>query len=57
MGVFLAAAGCVDPPPPSPPLGWPWLARNGLRKIWPKSSKMKKNPPHLGSLGVQAIPF
>ena len=38
MGVFLAAAGCVDPPLPSPPLappplGWPRLARNGCREI------------------------
>ena len=55
-GVFQAAAGLVGPPP-LPPLGWPRLAKNGEGGVWPKSRKMKKKRPHLGSLGVQAIPF
>ena len=54
-GVFQAAAGLVDPPPPPAPP--PWLAKNGWGGVWPKSRKMKKKRPHLGSLWVQAIPF
>ena len=53
-GVFLAAGGWVEPPPPLAGHGSPKVAGGGnLAKI--KENEEKR--PRLGSLGVQAIPF
>ena len=44
-------------PPPSPP---PWLATAGRKWLGGNLAKINENEekrPHLGSLGVQAIPF
>ena len=55
--MFLAAARWVDPPLPRPPSPPPLANNSWLEMAGPKSRKMKKKRPHLGSLGVQAIPF
>ena len=60
--MFPHRAGWVDPPPPSPrpPSPPPWLATAGQKWLVGNLAKINENEekrPHLGSLGVQAIPF
>ena len=50
-GVFLAAAGWVDPPLP-PPLPPPWLATAGQKWLGGNLAKIKENEEKTATLGV-----